>query len=142
MSTGDFITKIVPMILMGGITLCICYAIISHERKDRMMREVCRIADGKLYQCLLKIKLKDGKEEVAVVGYSNEMHSVKSFIENCKWIEDEETGLSISEETKCIYIPKKSIQKMTITKTLTPTGDALFKGGIAVKNTKKRKEET
>ena len=31
---------------------------------------------------------------------------------------------------------------MTITKTLTPTGDALFKGGIAVKNTKKRKEET
>lgn len=136
MSAGEIITKIVPMILMGGITICICYAIISHERKDRMMREVCRIADGKLYQCLLKIKLKDGKEEVAVVGYSNEMHSVKSFIENCKWIEDEETGLSISEETKCIYIPKKSIQKMTITKTLTPTGDAIFKESSEKKKTK------
>lgn len=142
MSAGEIITKIAPMILMAAITICICYAIILHERKDRMMREAYKIADGKLYQCILKIKLKDGKEEVAVVGYSNEMHDVKSFIENCKWIEDEETGLSISEETQCIYIPKKSIQKMTITKKLTPTGDALFKGGIAVKDTKKQEEET
>lgn len=86
----------------------------SRQKKDQ---SVSPVKTQQRYQIMLKIDLQNEKNSVTVVGYSNALHSIESFLQHCRWIEENRNGLTISGLTDSIYIPKKAIQKMSLTGT-------------------------
>ncbi len=109
---ADQAANIIPVFLGSAVILLLCEDI--KRNKDQ---SVSLVATQQRYQIMLKIDLQNEKNSVTVVGYSNALHSIESFLQHCRWIEENRNGLTISGLTDSIYIPKKAIQKMSLTGT-------------------------
>ena len=109
---ADQAANIIP-VLLGSAVICL----ICGDIKENKDKSVSLVATQQRYQITLKIDLQNEKNSVTVVGYSNALHSIESFLQHCRWIEEGRNGLTISGLTDSIYIPKTAIQKMSLTGT-------------------------
>lgn len=110
----------VSAVCICGVAFFVYILLCKSFRREKENAELSIIPNRKKYENMLRIQLNEEAEPITFVRYSNTVHDIDSFIENCEQIKKEKYGITIDNLTTMTFIPWQAIQTVAIINTSLP----------------------
>lgn len=121
----NYLMELLPFVPLGIIiNVGVLYFLVGDEDNNNNVQKeetkqgkmekgiISESSDGKKYLNIFEVIMED--ENVRLEGYSNAIHSVRSFLDYCDRVNDSGDGIIISSAQETTFIPIDKVHRITV----------------------------